>query len=87
MSVKSGDDEQVLDLVEIPEFVLVQFCEMILRHQDMRNQDARYMLRETVNALNVKAKEAAAGQDTYDRYSLKGAIARIEELLDQFDQE
>jgi hypothetical protein len=87
MSVKSGDGEQVLDLVEIPEFILVQFCEMILRHQDMRNQDARYMLRETVNALNVKAKEAAAGQDAYDRYSLKGAIARIEELLDQFDQE
>ena len=87
MSMKSGDDEQVLDLVEVPEFVLVQFCEMILRHQEMRNPDARYMLRETVNALKVKAEEAAVGPGTYDRYSLKGMIARIEELLDQFDQE
>jgi hypothetical protein len=87
MMWKSGDTEQVLDLVGVPEFVLVQFCDVILRKQDLRNPDARYMLRETVNALKVKAEEAPVGPAAFDRHSLKEQISRIEGLLVQFDQE
>ena len=84
---KSGDTEQVVDLVEVPEFVLVQFCDLILRKQDLRNPDARYMLRETVNALKVKAEEPPDGSAAFERHSLKEQIEQIEGLLDQFDQE
>ena len=88
MSVKSGDnDEQVLDLVDVPEFVLQQFCEVILRRWDLRNPDARYALREFVNALKIKAEEKPVDQVVSDPYSLKAQIAKMEELLDKFDQE
>jgi len=87
MSWKTGDTERVVDLVEVPEFVLVQFCDLILRKQDLRNPDARYMLRETINALKVKAEEEPVGPATFERSSLKEQIAQIEGLLDQFDQE
>ncbi len=83
---KSGDKEQILELVDSPEVVLVQFCNSILRHQDLRNPDARHMLRETVNALKVKAEQEPDSPLAMDRHDLKEKLAEIEELLDKFDK-
>ena len=87
MLMKSGDNEQVLDLAETPEFALVQFCDLILRKQDLRNPDARYILRETVSALKVKAEKEPSDPVAFYRTDLKAQIAQIEGLLEQFDQE
>ena len=88
MAMKSGDNkEQILDLVDVPEFVLVQSCDIILRHQDLRNPDAQYMLRETVNALKVKAEEKPSDLVfSYNRYDLKEYIVQIENLLSSVAQ-
>jgi hypothetical protein len=83
---KTGDEEQVLELVDTPEFVLVQFCNSILRHQDLRNPDARRILRETVDALKVKAGQEPDSSAAMNRYELKDKLAEIEELLDKFDE-
>jgi hypothetical protein len=85
MLMKSGDEEQVLDLVDVPEFVLAQFCDLILRKQDLRNPDVRKMLRETVDALKAKAEKEPVDPVAYERNSLKESIANIEDLLKQFD--
>jgi hypothetical protein len=87
MLMKSGDEEQVLDLVDTPEFVLVQFCDLILRKQDLRNPDARKMLRETVYALKAKIAKEPVDHIAYERNNLKENIAYIEDLLRQFNQE
>ncbi len=84
---KTGDKEQVLELVDTPVLVLVQFCNSILRHQDLRNPDARYRLREIVNALKVKAEQEPNGPADINRYELKEKLAEIEELLAKFDGE
>jgi len=84
---KSGDKERVIDLVEAPEIVLLTFCEMILREQDLRNPDARYMLRGAVNALKVKTEKLPDCPDAYSRHRSKECIARIEDLLDQYESE
>jgi len=86
MLMKSGDEEQVLELVDVPEFVLAEFCGLILRHQDLRNPDARRMLRDTVSALKVKAEQEPVDRVSLDRQSLKEDIAQMESLLKQFDQ-
>lgn len=83
---KSGGDEQVLDLVDTPEIVLVQFCETILRHQDLRNPDARQMLQEIITALKVKAEKEPVDHIAFNRHDLKENIAYVEDLLRQFDQ-
>ena len=87
IACKSGDDEQILDLVDTPEFVLVQFCEAILRHQDLRNPDARRMLREIVNALKIKDDKEPVDHISYGRNNLKENIAYVEGLLRQYDEE
>ena len=81
---KTGDKEQVLELVDTPELVLVQFCNSILRHQDLRNPDARHRLRELVNALKAKAEQEPDGPFAMNRYELKEKLAEIEELLAKF---
>jgi len=86
MLMKSGDNEQVLDLVEVPEFVLLQFCDLILRKQDLSNPDVRYMLRETIGALKAKA-EAPSDPASFCRTGLKEQVAQIEGLLEQFGNE
>jgi hypothetical protein len=83
----SGDEEQVIELTETPEFVLINFCDIIIRKQDLRNPDVRYMLRETVNALKVKAEGEPDGYTPFDRRGLKEHIAQIEDLLKKFEQE
>lgn len=87
MLMKSGGDEQVLDLVDTPEIVLIQFCEAILRHQDLRNPDARRMLKETAAALKAKAAKEPVDHVAFDRQNLKENIAYVEDLLKQFDEE
>ena len=84
---KSGDTEKVIDLVEAPEYELVTFCDLIIRRRDLRNPDARYMLRGVANALKVKAEEPPDCPDAYSRHGLKEYIARIEELLVQYESE
>ena len=86
MVCKSGDEERVLDLVDTPEIVLVKFCESILRHQDLRNPDARRMLRETIGALKIKAEKEPVDHVSYDRDNLKENISYVEGLLKQFDE-
>ena|GEM_PF-3220553 len=85
---KAGEkEEEILELTETPEFVLIQFCDIIIRKQDLRNPDARYMLDETVNALKVKAEKEPYGYSPFDRKGLKEYIAHIEDLLIKFDQQ
>jgi hypothetical protein len=87
MVMKSGGKEQVLDLEDTPELVLIQFCNLILRHHDLRNPDSRTLLRETLNALKVKAELKSPEPYTVSRETLKQDIAEIEDLLKQFDEE
>jgi hypothetical protein len=82
----TGDEKRVLELVDTPELVLVQFCNSILRHQDLRNPDARRMLRETVDALKVKAGQEPDSPLAMDRFELKEKLVEIEEALDKFDE-
>ena len=88
MVVNAGkDNEQVMELVDTPEFVLVQFCNLILRHRDIRNPDVRYRVQETINALKIKAERTPDPDDepvTFNRYDLKNYIKDIEDLLKQF---
>ena len=86
MMMESGDTKQLMALTEVPAFVLEQFCDLILRKQDLRNPDVRYMLRETVNALKVKAEEPPDGPVAFERHSLKEQLVYVEGLLDEFDQ-
>jgi hypothetical protein len=87
MVMGSGDEKQVLDLVDVPELVLVQFCDLILRKRDLRNPDTHKMLQEIVNALKVKAEKEPVDRIAYERCSLKESLAYIEDLLKQFDHE
>jgi hypothetical protein len=87
MVLKSGDEEQVLDLLEVPEFVLMQFCDSILRKQDLRNPVVRDMLRDLTNALKIKAEQEPVDRVAIDRHSLKEQLTQIEGLLAKFDQE
>ena len=48
-----SDREEIMELVDAPEFVLVQMCDVTLRKQDMRNPDAQRMVREFVDALRI----------------------------------
>ncbi len=84
---KTGDKEQVIELVDSPEVILVQFCNSILRHQDLRSPDVRHRLREIVNALKVKAEQEPDGPADMNRYELKEKLAEIEELMAKFDGE
>ena len=88
MLMKTGDKEEtVLELTETPEFVLIQFCDVIIRKQDLRNPDTRYVLDETLNALRVKAEREPDGYTPFSRQDLKEFIAMIDELLKKSDQE
>ena len=87
ISCKYDDTEEVVDLVEAPEIVLLQFCDLILRKWDLRNPEVRNMLREMFNALKAKAEKKPDGPAAYSPYSLEEQIAHIEGLLDQLDQE
>jgi hypothetical protein len=84
-----GDDEEVYDLTETPDFLLVHFCEAILRHHDPRNPKVQNTLREFVDALRVKvdgnAKDAFTCTITYDREELNKIIETIDGLLAQFN--
>jgi len=81
MLLKSNDNEQVLDLAEVPEFVLVQFCDLILRKRDLSNPGARNMLREMVSALKSKADKEPYDPVAFHRADLKAQITQIEGLL------
>jgi len=80
---RGGDQEEIMDMVDAPEFVLVQMCDLTLRKQDMRNPDAQRMVREFVDALKVKAEKKAEPAD-YNRDELKKYIECIEEVLAKF---
>ena len=84
---KSGDTEKVVDLVEVPELVLVQFCDIYLRKRDLSDPQNREILRETANALKVKAEKPPDSPHAYSRSSLKELVANIEGLLDKFDKD
>ena len=74
------EDKEVMDLVDTPEIVLVQFCDMILRHRDIRNPDVRQRVQEFINALKIKATKESAEPAAFDRYSLKSYITGVEDL-------
>jgi hypothetical protein len=79
-----GEDEEVMELVDTPEFVLVQYCGMILRHRDIRIPTFHNMLAEIIAALKVKAEKEADGPGTFSRYDLKEYIKDVEGLLIQY---
>ena len=80
MAWKTDEDEKIMDLADTPEFVLVKFCDGILRHQDIRNPATQRTVQEIINALKVKLKEASAS----DWYNLKSYITQVDDLLKQF---
>ena len=84
MVMKAGEDEKVMDLVDTPEFVLRQSCDMILRHQDMRNPDAQRMVQDIISALKVKATKESDEPGALSRYNLKSYIMQVDDLLLQF---
>jgi hypothetical protein len=81
---KGAEDEEVMELVDTPEFILVQYCGMILRHRDIRIPQFHNMLSEIIGALKVIAEKEADGPGTYNRHVLKDYVKDIEELLIQF---
>ena len=85
MVMDPGDNEEVYDLTETPDFLLVQFCESILRHQDVRNPDVQNILREFVDALRAKVdnnlKDAFACTITYSQNEIRGIINAVDGLL------
>jgi hypothetical protein len=91
MVMNPGDEEQVYDLKETPSFLLVQFSESIIRHQDLRNPQTQNTLREFVDAL--KAKEDNSTKDGFTcsinigRSELKEIITTIENLLERVSEE
>ena len=87
MKMEADGKEQILDLVDVPEFVLVQSCYMTLKYQDLRNPDAQYILRETINALKVKAEAKPGEPYSLRKQDLKDYITRIEDLLNSIDQD
>jgi len=74
----------VMELVDAPEIVLVEFCNMTLRHRDIRDPDIRHSVQEIINALKVKAGEKSDEPVTYNRYDLKNYVTEIEDLLKKF---
>ena len=78
------DNEKIMDLVDTPEIVLVQFCDMTLKHRDLRNQDIRNTVQQIINALKVKAEKESTEPVVFNRYDLKSYITDIEDLLKQF---
>jgi hypothetical protein len=84
MKMVRGENEEIMDLVDTPEFVLVQFCDMVLKHQDMRNPEAQRLVRENIVALKIKAEKDSTDLVSFDRHNLKRYISGIEELLEQF---
>jgi hypothetical protein len=91
MVMNPGDEEQVYDLTETPDFLLLQFCESILRKQDLRNPEVQNMLGEIVDALRAKvdnkSKDGFGFLITVDRNELKGVIQAIDGLLMQIKEE
>ena len=87
MVMDPGDNEEVYDLTETPDFLLVQFCESILRHQDVRNPDVQNILREFVDALRAKVdnnlKDAFACTITYSQNEIRGIINAIDGMLEK----
>ena len=85
---KADDKEQVLELVETPTMILIQFCDLMIRKQDLRNPDVQYMMRENINALKIKAeKEPDDCYTPFNRRELKEYITQVEGLLMKFEQE
>ena len=78
------EDEKVMDLADTSEFVLVEFCNMILRHRDIRNPEIRDRIQEIINALKVKSEKLSGEPAASNRYNLKNYIMGIEDLLKQF---
>ena len=87
MVMTAGDKEQILDLIDTLVFVLIQSCNMTLRHQDLRNPDAQYILRETVNAIKTKIEKKPSELANYNRQELNKWIAHIDDLLNSVAQE
>ena len=81
-----GEDEEISDLADAPEIILVQFCTMILKHQDLRDPDVQKSLRELLDAMKARADTEPVGPGCYDRRYLKEDIARIEDLLDSLSE-
>jgi hypothetical protein len=75
------EDEQVMDLVDTPEIVLIQFGDMIIRHRDLRNPDVRSRVQDIINALKAKAGKSSGG---YNPYDTKSFIEQAEDILKQF---
>jgi len=85
--MNSGDnDAQVIDLVDAPELVLFNFCDITLRRQDMKNPEAQRIVRQTIDALKVKATQepVPVGPACINRYSLKEYITEVEKILERF---
>jgi len=78
------EDEEVIDLVDTPTFVLVQFCDVALRRYDMRNPDIRNQVQETINALKVKIEKESYDLTPFNRYDLKDYVTRVDDTLKQF---
>ena len=86
---KSGEKEEVYDLTETPDYLLVTFCETILRHYDMRNPEARNILRDFADAIRTKLdknlEDAFACTITYSENELREIVKTIDEMLEKLD--
>jgi len=78
---KGDDDEKVLDLIDTPDIVLVQSCNAFLKYHGLKNPDSRRRVKETIDALKIKAETEPAGPSCFDRHDLIAYIAEVEGLL------
>jgi len=85
MVMKSGDDEQVFDLAETPDFLLAQFFSSIIRHQDLRNPIVQNMLKEIADAFRMKAnnniKDGFACSVIVEQSDINYILETIDEVL------
>jgi len=85
MSMKSGGKEEILDLVDVPEFVLMQACDVIVRKQNLRDPDTMSLFRELTNALRAKLEN---GLDSVTvRGNITDFLIQADELIADLTKE
>ena len=89
---KTGDKEEVLDLVDTPEMILVQMCDVIMRKWYLKDPDTQRHLQDIAGALKtIASKEVKDGvcngqSNLYNRDMLKKYAAAVEDVVKQVNE-
>ena len=83
MKMTSGGTEKIMDLIDVPDFVLTQSFEMMFRNHDVNDPDIRNYLRDIATALKTKAEKRLADGTSDDEYYCKKYIAELDGMLEK----